>query len=165
MYVPDAAKAIAEMTRVIVPGGRVVAAVWGQRSQCGWAEVFPIVDSRVRSDVCPLFFALGTGDRLATVFREAGLIEVVTERIHTRLDWASPDEACGAAFIGGPVALAYSRFDDETKQAVHTEYLRSIEPWRSGAGYMVPGEFVIVSGRRAAEARRLDGPDHKERCA
>jgi ubiquinone/menaquinone biosynthesis C-methylase UbiE len=165
MYVPDVAKAIAEMTRVIVPGGRIVAAVWGQRSQCGWAEVFPIVDARVRSEVCPLFFALGTGDRLATEFRDAGLTDLVTDRIHTRLDWASPDEACGAAFIGGPVALAYSRFDDKTRQAVHTEYLRSIEPWRSGAGYQVPGEFVIVSGRRRAEVQRLDSSDSRERCA
>jgi ubiquinone/menaquinone biosynthesis C-methylase UbiE len=165
MYVPDVGKAIAEMTRVIVPGGRVVAAVWGQRSQCGWAEVFPIVDARVRSDVCPLFFALGTGDRLATVCRDAGLTDVVTERIHTRLDWASPDEACGAAFIGGPVALAYSRFDDGTRQAVHNEYLKSIEPWRSGAGYQVPGEFVIVSGRRPAQVQRLDNSDSQERCA
>jgi ubiquinone/menaquinone biosynthesis C-methylase UbiE len=165
MYVPDAAKAIAEMTRVIVPGGRIVAAVWGQRSRCGWAEVFPIVDARVRSDVCPLFFALGTGDRLATVFRDAGLTDVVTERMHTRLDWASPDEASGAAFIGGPVALAYSRFDDETRQAVQNDYLKSIEPWRSGAGYQVPGEFVIVSGRRRAQVQRLDSSDSKERCA
>jgi ubiquinone/menaquinone biosynthesis C-methylase UbiE len=32
MYVPDVARALSEMTRVVVPGGRVVAAVWGQRS-------------------------------------------------------------------------------------------------------------------------------------
>jgi ubiquinone/menaquinone biosynthesis C-methylase UbiE len=149
MYVPDSDKALAEMTRVVSPGGRVVAAVWGRRNHCGWAEVFPIVDARVQSDVCPLFFALGTGERLADVFRGAGLTDVVTERIEARLDWASPDEACGAVFGGGPVAMAYSRFDEPTRQAVHADYLASIDPFRTATnGYAVPGEFVIVAGRR-----------------
>lgn len=150
MYVPDALKAVAEMGRVLVPGGRAAAVVWGQRSRCGWAEIFPIVDARVKSEVCPLFFSLGTGDRLSALFREAGLADVVTERLETHLEWASPEEACGAAFAGGPVALAYSRFDEATRRAAHAEYLTSIEPWRQGSGYAVPGEFVIVAGRKRA---------------
>lgn len=148
MYVPDARKAVGEMARVVAPGGRVVAAVWGQRSRCGWAEVFPIVDAQVKSEVCPLFFALGTADSLGAVFQDAGLADVMTERLETRLEWASADDACGAAFVGGPVALAYSRFDERTRQAVHRAYLESLEPWRNGSGYAVPGEFVIVTGRK-----------------
>lgn len=155
MYVPDADRAVAEMARVVAPGGRVLAAVWGQRNRCGWADVFPIVDARVRSEVCPLFFSLGTCDRLGTVYRDAGLLDVVTTKIQASLAWASPDEACGAAFIGGPVALAYSRFDASTRQAVHTAYLASIEPWRTGTGYAVPGEFVIVAGRKPARPPAL----------
>lgn len=149
MYVPDARKAVAEMVRLLAPCGRIVAAVWGQRSRCGWAEIFPIVDAQVKSEVCPLFFSLGTADRLSALFRDAGLADVVTERLETRLEWASADEACGAAFVGGPVALAYSRFDASTRLAVHGAYLASIEPWRHGSGYAVPGEFVIVAGRKA----------------
>jgi SAM-dependent methyltransferase len=150
MYVPDVRKAVDEMARVLAPGGRIVAAVWGQRNRCGWADVFPIVDARVRSEVCPMFFALGTGDRLAAVFREAGLADVATDRIETTLEYASGEEACGAVFVGGPVALAYSRFDESTRRAVHAEYLASIDRWRTGSGYAVPGEFVIVAGRKRA---------------
>jgi len=150
MYVPDPREALGEMARVLAPGGRAVAAVWGERSRCGWAEVFPIVDARVRSEVCPLFFALGTADRLATMFRDAGLADVTAERLQTRLHWASAEEACGAAFVAGPVALAYSRFDETARFAVREAYLASIEPWREGSGYAVPAEFVIVAGVRPA---------------
>jgi ubiquinone/menaquinone biosynthesis C-methylase UbiE len=150
MYVPDARKALAEMTRVLAPGGRAVAAVWGQRSRCGWAEIFPIVDAQVKSEVCPMFFSLGTADRLSMVCRDQGLSDVVTERIETHLEWASAEEACGAAFAGGPVALAYSRFDEPTRRIVHGQYLESIAAHRHGDGYAVPGEFVMVAGRKPA---------------
>jgi ubiquinone/menaquinone biosynthesis C-methylase UbiE len=59
MYMPGPERAVLEMRRVLRPGGRIILAVWGERSRCGWAELFPIVDDEVASDVCPLFFRLG----------------------------------------------------------------------------------------------------------
>jgi ubiquinone/menaquinone biosynthesis C-methylase UbiE len=149
MYVPEPQKAIAEMHRVLRPGGRAVAAVWGARNRCGWAEIFPIVDRRVASEVCPMFFQLGTGDMLRNVFEAAGLTDVRADRIAATLEYASAEEAIGAAFAGGPVALAYSRFDPSMRDEAHAEYLASIEPHRRGAGYQVPGEFVVARGIRA----------------
>jgi ubiquinone/menaquinone biosynthesis C-methylase UbiE len=149
MYVPDPRKALAEMRRVLKPGGRAVAAVWGQRSRCGWADIFPIVDARVKSEVCPLFFALGTGDRLADTFAQAGFTDIASAKLDTRLRYSSAEEACRAAFVGGPVALAYSRFGDEVRAQAHAEYVASIEPYRTPNGYAIPGEFVVTSGRKA----------------
>lgn len=148
MYVPDPTKALGEMRRLLKPQGRAVAAVWGARAKCGWAEIFPITDARVASEVCPMFFHLGTGGMLAHCFVEAGFADVRSERLEVELVYASDDDALRAAFRGGPVALAYGRFDEATKQAVHAEYLRSIEAFRTGKGYRIPGEFVIAAGVR-----------------
>lgn len=152
MYVPDPVLALDRMRRALRPGGRAVAAVWGARKRCGWAGIFPVVDARVNTEVCPLFFALGTGDSLADAFVEAGFGDVTSERLSTTLVYADADSALGAAFAGGPVAMAYSRFDEATREAAHREYLATIEPYRDGEGYRIPGEFVVTRGRRPAEA-------------
>jgi ubiquinone/menaquinone biosynthesis C-methylase UbiE len=147
MYVPDPGKALKEMHRVLKPGGRMVAAVWGQRVKCGWADIFEIVDRHVASEVCPMFFNLGNADMLKLHLNEAGFENIEVRRISSPLVYKDASEALGAAFEGGPVALAYHKFSDEVKQEVHADYLASIEPYKKGKGYEVPGEFVIASGK------------------
>jgi ubiquinone/menaquinone biosynthesis C-methylase UbiE len=147
MYVPDPVRALCEMRRLLRPGGRAAVAVWGARRKCGWAEIFPITDARVASEVCPMFFHLGTGDVLARTFEAAGFTGIRAQRLQTTLSYASPEDALRAVFRGGPVALAYSRFDAATRRAVHAEYVDSIAAYRTGGGYRVPGEFVVAAAR------------------
>jgi ubiquinone/menaquinone biosynthesis C-methylase UbiE len=150
MYVPDVPAVLEGALRVLRPGGRLVVSVWGERGACGWADIFPIVDARVNTEVCPLFFQLGTGGSLEMHLQQAGFLEVEADRLDVVLEYASREEALGAAFLGGPVAMAYSRFDDETAAEARAEYLASIEPYRGGgeAGYRIPGRFVVVRGRK-----------------
>lgn len=146
MYVPNPVKSMEEMFRVLKPGGRAVLAIWGARKNCGWADIFPIMDKRVASDVCPLFFQQGTGNILEKSFREAGFNEIDTERLSVTLHYPNPEVAVMAAFAGGPVALAYQKFDEQTREEAHEEYLESIAAYRNGQGYEIPGEFVVGKG-------------------
>lgn len=148
MYVPSPRDAAAVMHRSLRPGGRTVVSVWGDRRNCGWAEIFPIVDARVSSDVCPLFFALGAPGALTATLEHAAFVDVTETRLTVELRYADAEEALGAAFSGGPVALAASRFSDEDRAAAHAAYLSSIAAYADGSGYRVPGEFVVASARR-----------------
>jgi ubiquinone/menaquinone biosynthesis C-methylase UbiE len=145
MYVPEPEQALREMRRVLRPGGRLVLAVWGERARCGWAPLFEIVDAEVASEVCPLFFRLGGADSLARLCVDTHFGHVEQHRLASTLCYADADEACRAAFVGGPVALAWSRFTDEVQARVCKRYLAAIAGWRQGRGYRIPGEFVIVA--------------------
>ena len=146
MYFPYPAEALKEMHLVLKPGGKAVVAIWGERKNCGWADIFPIVDKHVASEVCPMFFQQGTGNTLNNSLESAGFENIDTERFKKTLHFSSREHVLTAAFDGGPVALAYRKFDDQTKEAVHQEYLDSIAPYRKNGGYAIPGEFVVAKG-------------------
>ncbi|MCC5915133.1 MAG: methyltransferase domain-containing protein [Balneolaceae bacterium] len=148
MYVPDPLKSLNEMHRVLKPGGRVGVAIWGERKNCGWAEIFPIVDQFVASEVCPMFFQLGSGNTLKTSMKISDFRDIEVVRFHHKLIFKNKEHAIMAAFSGGPVALAYRKFDDETREKAHREYLNSISEFRKGNGYEIPGEFVVGIGSK-----------------
>jgi ubiquinone/menaquinone biosynthesis C-methylase UbiE len=158
MFAAERAAAFAEMARVTAPGGRVSICVWGRRAACGFAEVFPIVDAHVTSEVCPLFFSLGVPGAPTAHLRRAGFHDIVEESVPVTLSWASADEACAAMLEGGAVALAWNRFSAETRALVRAEYLASLEPFRRGERYDVAAEVMFATARKPLPATERSVP-------
>jgi ubiquinone/menaquinone biosynthesis C-methylase UbiE len=149
MYTPDPAAAVVEMSRAVAPGGKVTATVWGERRNCGWADVFPTVDARVASEVCPMFFGTGAAGALVRLFESAGLEEIEEHRQFETLIYLSDADVVDAVLLGGPVALAVKRFNDDIWEEVRQEFLSSVAEYRRGDGsYHIAGEFVTVRGGR-----------------
>jgi len=149
MYVPDPGQAAKSMRQAVKAGGRVVSTVWGERRNCGWAEIFPIVDARVVSEVCPLFFASGAPGSLKRDFEQAGLKNIEEHRQKETLAFSDGRSLLSAMLQGGPVALAVKRFTPEIMAEVEAEFLESVKDHRAADGsYRIPGEFVTVIGWR-----------------
>lgn len=152
MYSPDPRAAMAEMFRVLAPGGRAVGTVWGERRHCGWADIFPIVDAQVASEVCPLFFATGAPGGLEADFTAAGFANVKEHRQSEILHFTDARHLLDAVIIGGPVALAVTRFSAVQKKRVDEEFLASVGDYQQADGsYAIPGEFVTVTGVKPQE--------------
>ena len=148
MYVPSPAAAMREMRRVLRPGGVAVVSVWGERRNCGWAELFPIVDARVSCDVCPMFFALGHRRRLADLVARAGFVDV--ERAPARASsWSTPTTTTRSARRSSAGRSRSPTPGSTTPRSAGARRVPRLDrPYADGAGYRVPGEFVIASGRR-----------------
>ncbi|WP_082112882.1 class I SAM-dependent methyltransferase [Pseudoxanthomonas suwonensis] len=159
MYMPNPEQALREIHRVLRPGGRVAFAVWGEHSRCGWSALFPIIDAEVASEVCPLFFRLGENDTLPGLCASVGFTGLGQQRLDTVLEYANAEQACDAAFMGGPVAMAWCRFSAATRNRVRAVYLRTIEQWRVGDGYRIPCEFVVVAASRPADEPVATAPE------
>lgn len=145
MYPADPQRAIDQIFRVLKSGGRAAVCVWGRRDRCGWNAIFPIVESRVQSDVCPMFFSLGGPAALDYAFERAGFIDRREERIAPSLHWRSAADACAATFPGGPVALPYSKMTPEVRASAEQEFVESIARYRNADGsYDIEGEFVFM---------------------
>ena len=154
MYMPHPEQALREMRRVLRPGGRMVSAVWGERSRCGWSAVFPHrrggSHERRVSAVLPPRPARRAGARV----RRRGLRDRrgAAHRGDARL------RACRAGGLrrrlrrrtGG---LAWSRFDDATRARAHARYVEAIGAWQHATGFRLPGEFVVVSATAPAARR------------
>jgi len=146
MYMPNPVAALAEMRRAVKARGRVAVAVWGERRHCGWAEIFPIVDARVQSEVCPLFFQLGAPGALAAAMVQAGLSNIVERRIDSPLVFRDDASLLAAQIVGVAVALAARRFSPEILQKDDTAFLASVAAYRRDDGsFVIPRQFVVAA--------------------
>ncbi len=127
-FVDDPAAAAAEMVRVTRPGGRVAACVWdftgGMTLLRGYWDAALEVDPAAPDEVGRFG---GSRGELATLWRQAGLNEVVDGSLTVSSDYASFDELW-QSFLGGvgPVGAHVASLDDERRDAVRAALRRRI---------------------------------------
>jgi len=119
----------------------------GRARTAAMGRDLPIVDARVQSEVCPMFFQLGTGDLLRQSLAGAGspISRSSACRPRSRTNRGRDAWARVRGRTGGAGVLAIRRAHARGAQ---TEYLASIERFRTGEGYAIPGEFVVAMATR-----------------
>ena len=72
--------------------------------------------------------------------------QVEERRITGLMHFADRESLLRAVIDGGAVALAAKRFTPETRARVDDAFTASVEAFRMGSGYEIPGEFVVATG-------------------
>jgi SAM-dependent methyltransferase len=124
-FLPDAARAVAEMRRVVRPGGTVAAAVWdnygGQPHIRMLWDIAGVLAPGIES---PLFRPMNRPDEMPAVWREVGLIEVEQTSLMIRAEFADFDDYWSPFAMGeGPHGQYVVRLSDAARATLR-EHMR-----------------------------------------
>lgn len=131
-FVPDPAKAVAEMLRVTRPGGLVATYMW---DQAGGSPLSPIVaELRAMGQETPLPPSgwASTQDGLRGLWSDAGLEEIETRVIHVRRDFPSADAFWRASTETGIPRAALDRMDAAAIETLRERVVVRLSPGHSG---------------------------------
>jgi ubiquinone/menaquinone biosynthesis C-methylase UbiE len=155
MFAVEPARAAGEIARVLRPGGRVAAAVWGPRVENPWLGlVLDAVGEQLGVPMPPPGipgpFSLGDRDRLAALLAGAGLADVTVRDVPTPLRSPSFDVWWArTTAITGPLAAIVAGLADDDAAALRARVREAVAPYTTAAGLELPG-VALLAGARAA---------------
>jgi SAM-dependent methyltransferase len=155
IYFPDQQQALREMHRVLVPGGRVAAIVYGTADRNAFFSTPVSIVRRHARLGAPLPgqpgpFSLGAPGALEAAFTQAGFQEVRAERISAPLRMASAAECLRFQQESfGALHQMLSSLDDAGRAAAWDEVGRALGQLEHGSeGFTGPCELVVAVGTR-----------------
>lgn len=154
MFVPDVAAAVAEMARVLRPGGRLCVAVWAGPAQNPWITTpMGVIGTEVELPVpppdAPGMFRCAAPGAVAGVLAAAGLgdvrereVGIVQALADIAEHWEMTNE------VSAPIAAAMAGLDDAARARVRAGWDVAYAPFLTADGLRVPGTALCVVGTK-----------------
>lgn len=142
-FIPDAARAVAEMRRVVRPGGTVAAAVWdlygGQPHIRLMWDIAAVLDPGLER---PLFRSMTAPGEMEDAWRAQGLREVEQTSLMIRMEFSSFDDFWSPFLLGvGPLGQYVAGLTGAARTALQKHARRAYLANRSDG----PRSFVSVA--------------------
>jgi SAM-dependent methyltransferase len=154
MLVPEPAVAVAEMRRVLRPGGRMAVAVWGPRPQNPWLgalfdAVTAVTGMPVPPPGIPGPFSLEDASQLHQLLSDAAFDNISIDEVDEPLvvdsfdDWWAMVPA-----LAGPLASLIASLPPEVVAAIRHHGETALHTHRTAEGFHLRGVSLVASARR-----------------
>jgi SAM-dependent methyltransferase len=154
IHMPEPDRAIAEMLRVLISGGRAALSVWaGPASDNGFGLLFGAVKQHGRLDVPlphgPDFFQFSDPAAMREILSGLGFIDVAVRTVDQFWDFASPGDLINAILAGAVRFRALLKAQEPSVlTTIRKEVEAGMEAFRSGGTYRVPMPATIGAGTK-----------------
>lgn len=152
MFFPDAARALAELRRVLKPGGTAVFSVWSEAPRaplvaCALDCIRRILPPPRVERLSP--FRFGVADSLHQVLAAAGFADIAVRPHRLCCLFATPQDYWQAfRDLAGGAAAGLARLPEATLARLGAEVAAELAPWRCAEGYLPESEVLVAVARR-----------------
>jgi SAM-dependent methyltransferase len=148
MLVPDIAKALSEVRRVLRPGRVLAYTTWTPPETNPWMAIFGVTMIQ-RGHFTPpgdgAFMPLSTEDENIGVARAAGFETVQAEAIDLTMHYPNFERYWGVnTEVGGPMATTLRTLSEDERDAVRSQVEEYSAPFRTGDGLTFPSRRMFV---------------------
>lgn len=154
MFFPDMLLAAKEMARVLKPGGRLAAAVWGPPDKNAWVTAIMGTISKNMQLASPMpgapgMFRCGSPGFVAGLFQQAGLKHISEKEITGKLNCGSNDNYWTFMNeVAAPVVAALSQADAATKEKIRQEVFDLVNQKYPDQQAALDYGALVVSGEK-----------------
>jgi ubiquinone/menaquinone biosynthesis C-methylase UbiE len=154
MLMPDPAAALVSIHRVLRPGGKLAAMVFGPADRNPYFAIPLEILSRHlgRSSAAlarPGLFALSDRSELHRLFEQAGFRDVTVQAVATPRPYPSLQDAVAYVRMNTPPVRALTaELDDMARERAWAEIEQDFKPFDRPDGFEVPGEMLVVAGTK-----------------
>jgi len=158
MFMPDPVRMLKAIRRVLKPGGKASAVVWGPPEKAPFFSVPMKAVSKQLPEIKPVPpgtpggpFGIPSQEMLGGIFTKAGFSNFKSQTADvTVFDAKSPEEYWEAATeTAGPIVLLLSNMSPEKKKAVREELIQTLRSMFPSGPVRLGGEAIVGTGTKA----------------